>query len=46
MKELAFLNNMVYVLSKSDENYESYVGLNIHQCLFMEAAILDIHEAL
>ena len=37
---------MVDVLSKSDGNLESYVGLNIHQCLFTEAAILDIHEAL
>ena len=46
MKELAFPNNLVHVLSKSNANYENNVGLNIHQCLFKEAAILDIHEAL
>ena len=34
---------MVHVLLKSDAKYESYVGLNIHQCLLMEAAIFDIH---
>ena len=35
-----------YVSSKSDEKKESYVGCNIQQCYYKEAAILDIHEAL
>ena len=46
MKELDPLYNTIQVLLKSDGNYESYAGLNIHSFLFKEAAILDIHEAL
>ena len=45
MKVLTSLNNMIQVLLKSDKTKESYVGLNIPQFLYKEAAILDIHEA-
>ena len=44
MKILTFLNNIIQVLFESDRNKESYVGLNIPQFLYKEAAILDIHE--
>ena len=43
MNVLIFLKNMVKVLLKSDENGESFVGLNliIPSFLFKEAAFLD-----
>ena len=46
MKLLTFLNNMIHVLLKSNENKESCAGLNIPFFLVKEATILDIHEAL